>query len=125
MSEIYPTYIVEVKQVISGDDILVMAELSPDDIYKKVRCRLEGVDTPDGYRQDKDSPAGKVRELVRKLVKNQKCSVIVKNQSRKDWIVEMFIHDGDKKLNLNAYLISEGYVYSQDNSDVQKAKTTT
>jgi len=112
---------VRVEQVISGDDILCLVELAIDDLYKKVRCRLDGVDTPDGYRQERSTAAGEVRNEVRKMLKGQQCSIKLISASRKDWKVIFYIHKGDEMFNLNEYLQSKGYVYQQDSKDA-KAK---
>lgn len=122
MSEIYPTYRCRVEQVSSGDDIVVMAELLMDDLFKRVRCRLHGVDTPDAYREAATTKAGAVRDEVRQLIGNRPCSVQVVGQSRKGWKVILHIHADEGTVNLNEYLISQGYIF-RENTDGRKEKT--
>lgn len=99
--------------VISGDDLILMVDLGVDDLYKRVRARLYQVDTPDAYRHGGDTVAGAVRGFVRKLVRGRECRIHVHSQGKGGWIVTLFIQDKetDEDLNLNALLISKGYVF--------------
>jgi len=103
----------KVEHVISGDNLVIFVELCMDDLYKKVRVRLHGVDTPDAYKATPDTEAGKVRDLVRQMVLNSTCSVKVVSQSRKGWIVVLSIHKGEEVLNLNQFLMDQGYIFRE------------
>lgn len=125
MSEvIQPTYKAKVEQVISGDDMIIMAELAMDDLFKKVRCRLDGVDTPDAYREPAESEAGKVRDQVRQMVSNAQCVVTVVSQSRRGWKIVLHIHKGGEVINLNEHLQAQGYVFTDKADGRNQAKET-
>ena len=102
-----------VMEVISGDDLILMVDLGIDDLYKRIRARLMGVDTPDAYRKSGDGAAGKVREEVRKLTKGRPCRIMVHEKLRGGWIVRLYINVGRDKpeLDLNEYLISQGHIF--------------
>lgn len=107
-------YEAEVKEVHSGDDLMLMVNLGIDGLYKRVRGRLSGVDTPDAYKADRDSEAGKVRQTVRELVNNKRCRIVVQDQNRSSWKVTLFIMEGSdpsKYVNLNEQLMGMGYIF--------------
>ena len=121
MSGSYPQYSARVTQAISGDDLMTFVELVTDDLYKKVRVRLDGVDTPDGYKQPKSTPAGAIREEVYGLAHGKDCKMDVVKQSRKYWIVILHIpQEGGGFMNLNEYLKEKGFTYPRDKSNAQK-----
>lgn len=101
-----------VEEVHSGDDLILMVDLGVDALYKKVRARLAGVDTPDAYKAGQDTEAGEVRELVRKLTRDKKCFLDLQNFGKGGWIVVLHIKDSNgEALNLNQYLMEQGHVY--------------
>lgn len=103
---------VEVLEVHSGDDLVVMASLGVDNLYKKVRVRLHGVDTPDAYRASPGTEAGEVRDKVSRLVKGKKCLMEIHTQGRASWVVTLYTGISDVSETLNDILRSEGYVYN-------------
>ncbi|MEE8593728.1 MAG: hypothetical protein V3T03_06340, partial [Candidatus Bipolaricaulota bacterium] len=85
-----------------------------DCLYKKVRARLQGVDTPDAYKAQADTQAGSVRDRVRKLTQGKQCWVDLHQQGRGGWIVTLWVKNGkaeDEPQNVNAMLKDEGFVY--------------
>ncbi len=106
-------FLCDVIEVHSGDDLICLVDLGIDGLYKKTRVRLAGVDTPDAYQQSVDTPAGEVREKVRKLTAGRPCQIDVHNQSRGGWVVTLWIEetDSDKLTNLNEALIRVGFVF--------------
>ena len=112
-----PEFSATVDQVTSGDDIVLFVDLKIDDLYKKVRARLEGVDTPDAYKANRDSDAGKIREQVRSLTRNNECTIQVHNQGRGGWKVTLIVHTSDGDVNLNDLLRKQGYVYPRESND--------
>lgn len=107
------TFTAEVQEVYSGDDLVLMVDLGIDNLHKRVRARLFGVDTPDGYREDGSSAAGKVREEVKKLVKGAICTITLHSERRTGWIVSIYLMNrasGDR-ISLNQHLIDQGYVF--------------
>lgn len=123
MSERYATHSVRIEQVISGDDLMVLVELAFDDLWKKVRIRLEGVDTPDAYKESAATEAGKIRQQVSDIVRSGKCTIEVKSQSRKAWVVVLYVHKNNEKINLNELLKSQGFIYQRDRNHAKKKET--
>ncbi len=103
----------DVIEVHSGDDLICLVDLNIDGLYKKTRVRLAGVDTPDAYQQSIDTPAGQVRETVRKLTAGKPCQIDVHSQARGGWVVTLWIEetDNDKLTNLNETLVKEGFIF--------------
>lgn len=109
----YNEYTVFVEEVRSGDDLMLLVDLGTDNLFKRVRARLSGVDTPDAYKEGPDTDAGKIREEVRMLTRT-KCEILVFSKNNASWIVELFLTDKEKsRTSLNQWLISKGYVYSR------------
>jgi hypothetical protein len=104
----------EVLEVHSGDDLVVLADLGVDSLYKRVRVRLYGVDTPDAYKAAADTEAGQIRDKVARRVKGKKCAMEVHSQGKASWVVTLFVGVKADAYSLNNILIEEGYVFSQD-----------
>ena len=102
-----------VEEVHSGDDLVAMIELGHDALFKRSRVRLQGVDTPDAYKEKAASPAGTVREQVRRWVQanDKKCVIEKHAEGRGGWICTLWIRDEGEWVNLNERLIEMGYVY--------------
>lgn len=105
-------YKVEVKEVRSGDDLVLLVDLGLDNLYKKVRARLLGVDTPDAYQADAATEAGKVRDEVRDITRRGKCSIMLHSQGPGGWKVTLLVHMTDNKsVDVNSALKAMGYTY--------------
>lgn len=103
-----------VEEVHSGDDLILMVDLNVDALYKKVRARLQGVDTPDAYKAQADTQAGAIRDRVRKLTQGKQCFVDLHQQGRGGWIITLWVMNGkgDENIqNVNGMLKEEGYIY--------------
>lgn len=100
----------EVKEVHSGDDLVLMIDLGFDGLFKRVRVRLRGVDTPDGYKAPANTEAGEVRNLVQGLTRKKKCSVEVHSVGGGGWVVSLFLGNPEAEC-LNDLLISKGYIF--------------
>ena len=102
-----------VEEVHSGDDVVVMADLGVDKLFKKVRCRLAGVDTPNAYKAKQDSDAGALREEVKQLTSSGDCRIEVVAEGKGGWLVTLFVKDRKSKeeTNVNDYLKGRGFVY--------------
>lgn len=101
----------QVLEVHSGDDLILMVDLGVDDLFKKVRARLFGVDTPDAYKADSTTEAGKIREDVRKTVVSRDCYVDVNKVNSSGWVVTLHVIKDGTDLNLNSHLAEMGYIY--------------
>ena len=111
------TYAARVVEVHSGDDIILLVDLGVDGLFKRVRARLHRVDTPDAYKADSRSEAGKVREHVRSMLADKDCLITVHSPRKSGWLVTLLvppIEPGASYTNLNEHLISRGYVYSNE-----------
>lgn len=109
-------YKADVEEVHSGDDLVMLVDLGVDGLLKRVRARLYGVDTPDAYKLDSNTEAGKVRDQVRKLTKGKRCEIDLHSDRKGGWIVTLYVRETPKELfNINDHLISLGFVYKQDN----------
>lgn len=113
MEPALPKYSAKILEVISGDDLQLFVDLGIDDLFKKVRVRLHGVDTPDAYHAKPDTAAGRVRDQVRELARKKDCVIDVHEQRRGGWIVTLHLQvPGDQSsLNLNEALIEQGFVF--------------
>lgn len=106
----------EVEQVQSGDDLHLLVSLGIDRLYKRVRARLYGVDTPDAYQEPPDSEAGRVRSQVQRLVKDKTCYVRVNGYAGaasddSGWLVTLFLGPNEEHPCLNQILNEQGYVF--------------
>ena len=106
------TYEVTVEEVYSGDDLVLMVNLGVGGLYKKVRARLVGVDTPSAFQAARNTEAGRVRDLVRTSVGRGKCSIELHSEGKGGWLVTLFVNTNGNELNVNAMLVERGYVYT-------------
>lgn len=103
-----------VEEVHSGDDLILMVDLNVDSLFKKVRARLAGVDTPDAYKAQAGTQAGAIRDRVRKLTIGKQCFIDLQNQGRGGWIIILWVNngkDGNEAQNINEMLKEEGFIY--------------
>jgi len=110
-----PVYAVQIEEVRSGDDLIVLVNLGVDNLHKRVRVRLAGVDTPDAYKVAAQTEAGQLRDTVRRLVRGT-CFIKVRRQTSASWLVELLVvpagaapEDPMNLLNVNTWLIERGY----------------
>lgn len=107
------TYDAEVREVFSGDDLVLMVDLRVEDLWKRQRVRLAGVDTPNAISAGADTEAGKVRSYVRSLVKGKRVQIAVKTRSANSWVVELYVDTPSGLLNVNEDLISKGFKFQR------------
>lgn len=111
MPDVDRTFECEVLEVHSGDDLLVLVDLGVDNLFKRIRIRLKGVDTPDAFRSRKDTVAGKVRDEISRIVNKQKCIVVLHRETKGGWVVTLYLADAFPSYSINDLLINEGYVF--------------
>ena len=104
----------EVRDVFSGDDLVLLIDLGVDDLYKRKRVRLHGVDTPNAVKSRPDTEAGQVRSLVFEMLKRRKLVVTVVSSTHNSWVSIVEIVDGSTTTNLNDVLIAKGYKFNND-----------
>lgn len=105
-------YDIDVIEVHSGDDLVILVNLGVDGLYKRVRARLKGVDTPSAFKASKGTEAGAIRDTLRSLVSKGKCQIDVHSQGKGGWIVTLLVvsKTGDET-NVNEAMRQQGYVY--------------
>ena len=103
----------------SGDDLILLVSLGIDNLYKKVRVRLYGVDTPDANKAGSDTEAGRVRDQVNKLIKGKKCMIRAHSQGagKGGWVVTLHLDLSMNTETLNEILRQEGYVFGGKSND--------
>lgn len=105
-------FLCSVQEVRSGDDLVLLVDLGFEDLHKRVRARLKGVDTPDAYKEGNGTTAGAIRDEVRKLTR-ERCKVVLLDKTRNGWLVDLYILQSNADpVNLNELLISRGYAFA-------------
>lgn len=104
----------EVREVYSGDDLVVMVDLGTEDLWKRQRIRLHGVDTPNGMAAAADTNAGKVRTYVRSLTKGRKVHIEVISRTANSWVAVVHVETHTGLHNLNEDLIAQGFKYTRE-----------
>lgn len=107
------TFSVDVLEIHSGDDLILMVDLGVDGLHKRVRARLKGVDTPSAFKATKDTEAGAARDMLRELTSGKRCWIELSAAGKGGWIVTLFTENRvtGTVTNVNDTLISHGYVY--------------
>lgn len=119
------SFSVAVEEVHSGDDLVAMADLGIDKLFKRVRIRLQGVDTPNAYMAKVDSVAGNLRDEVRKLTLGKKCRVDVVAEGKGGWLGILYILRDEGEVNVNELLMGRGFVYKRNGEIVNGASHKT
>lgn len=108
---VHATFAATVEEVYSGDDLVLMVDLGVSGLFRRVRARLAGVDTPSAFRAAPDTEAGSLRQRLRETVTRGTCSVELHTEGKGGWLVTLFVNENGQVLNVNEMLIAEGYVY--------------
>lgn len=106
----------EVLQVFSGDDLIVLVDLQVEDLFKKQRVRLHGVDAPNAVRSGAETAAGQIRAYVKALCKGKKIELQVISRGASSWVVVAWVLGDGEPHNLNEDLIAQGYAYKRESS---------
>lgn len=109
------TYPCEVREVFSGDDLIVLVDLGVENLFKRQRVRLHGVDTPNAVGAGNDTEAGQVRKEVRSMTRGRRGQLTVVSRNNSSWVGVLVIEAGPEvngTVNLNEYLIGKGYVFT-------------
>lgn len=113
MAEQTTEFSCEVREVFSGDDLMALIDLGVDNLWKKQRVRLAGVDTPNAVKAAGDTEAGQIRRYVRTMVKNRRAKLSVVNKFNNSWVVVLHVETGEGWVNVNQHLIDKGYVFNK------------
>jgi endonuclease YncB( thermonuclease family) len=93
-----------------------MVDLGVEDLFKRVRVRLAGVDTPPYQGRAAEGAAGEVRRWVRDMTRGKDILLLVHSRLSNSWVCTVIVdHSGDNPIDLNAELVAKGYVYSKGN----------
>lgn len=103
-------YDAQVEEVHSGDDLVLMVNLGVDGLFKRVRARLHGVDTPNAFRAKTNTEAGEVRDEVRRLTLGA-CRIEIVVQGKGGWLVVLHAEVNGGFVSVNDILKSRGYIY--------------
>lgn len=103
----------EIRDVYSGDDLVVWIDLQCDDLFKKKRVRLHGVDTPDARGQGPETEAGQLRQFVRNTLKGRTLNIVPVSQNGTSIVAIIEVEIDGKPLNLNEVLIARGYKFNR------------
>jgi endonuclease YncB( thermonuclease family) len=107
-------YACEVREVFSGDDLVAMVDLGVENLWKRQRIRLHGVDTPTAIGAAPDTDAGKVRAYIRNLTRGRKGRLTVVSRNTNSWVVTLVVETFEgTSVNVNEYLIAQGYQFKR------------
>jgi Staphylococcal nuclease homologue. len=101
----------DVRAVFSGDDLMVLVDQGVDGLWKQRRIRLYGVDTPYAKHAKPNSPAGRVRDYVRRLTRDRLVQIEIIRDRGPDWLAVLRVETRDGLVNLNEDLIRQGYAF--------------
>ena len=101
----------EVKEVFSGDDLIAMIDLGVENLWRKQRIRLAGVDTPNAVKEGVNTPAGVIRTYIRNLTRGKPATLTVEHKNVSSWVVTLIVQTPTGPVNVNEYLISQGFQF--------------
>jgi hypothetical protein len=104
-------YACEVKEVFSGDDLVVMVDLGVENLFRKQRVRLSGVDTPNAVGAGETTAAGIIRREIRMLAIRKKAKLTIVSRNTNSWVVVLIVETPEGPVNVNERLIAQGYEY--------------
>lgn len=104
----------EVTDVYSGDDLIVMVDLGVEDLYKRRRIRLHGVDAPNGIGASSQTKAGKVRAYVRHLCERKRVRLTVVSKNLRSWVAVVEVLGSGEPHNINQDLIAQGFKFIRE-----------
>lgn len=113
MDAVKKEYPCTVTEVYSGDDLICMVDLGVENLWKRVRVRLHGVDTPNAVKSGDETEAGKVRSYVRTLARNKRGRLTVVQQKDSSWVCGLIVESPDGIVDVNQQLIAQGYVFKR------------
>lgn len=106
-------YPCEVREVFSGDDLIALVDLGVENLWKRQRLRLSGVDTPPAINATGDTEAGQIRTYVRALTRGRKGTLTIINRNTNSWVVTLMVDTPEGPVNVNDILIARGYQFKK------------
>ena len=113
MTAVLAVYACEVREVFSGDDLIAMVDLGVENLWKRQRIRLSGVDTPPAINATGNTEAGQIRNFVRSLARGKKAQIAVISKNTNSWVVNLTVETPEGPANVNEILISRGYEFKR------------
>ena len=107
-------------EVFSGDDLIAFVDLEVENLWKKQRIRLYGVDTPNAIKESGDTKGGKVRSEVRRITYGRTGKITVVSKNANSWVVTLIIDTPSGPVNVNDYLTSQGFKYVAPEHNAKK-----
>lgn len=107
----------EVTDVYSGDDLIVMVDLQVEDLFKRRRIRLHGVDAPNAIGASSQTEAGKVRAYVRSICERKRVRLTVISKNLRSWVAVVEVLGDGEPHNINQDLIAQGYKFVRETSN--------
>jgi hypothetical protein len=104
----------EVRDVFSGDDLILFIDLGIGDLYMRKRFRLHGVDTPNAIGAGPDTEAGRLRSFVYDTLKRKELKVTVISRAANSLVGIVEIESPNGNVILNDVLIDKGYRFNRD-----------
>lgn len=111
------TYACEVREVFSGDDLVVFVDLGVEGLWRRQRVRLLGVDTPNAINAAEGTDAGRVRSMVKKIARGKRGILTVHSKNLTSWVGSLTIESSTAEggvIDLNQLLITQGYVFKRN-----------
>lgn len=115
MSAVPAVYPCEVREVFSADDLIALVDLGVENLWKRQRIRLSGVDTPNAINATGDTEAGQLRSYVRNLTRGRKGKLTVVSRNTSSWVIVLEVETPEGVVNVNDHLISKGYTFKKVN----------
>lgn len=106
-------YTCEVREVFSGDDLIALVDLGVENLWKRQRIRLSGVDTPPAINATGDTEAGQIRSHVRALTRGRKGRLTVVTRNTNSWVVVLVVDTPEGPVDVNELLIARGYQFKK------------
>lgn len=106
-------YTCEVREVFSGDDLVALIDLGVENLWKRQRIRLSGVDTPSAISANGDTEAGKLRSTVRSMTRGRKGKLVIVSRNTNSWVVTLVVDTAQGVVNINDFLIAQGYEFKR------------
>lgn len=108
---VHSIYPCDVREVFSGDDLIALVDLGVENLWKRQRIRLSGVDTPPAISATGDTEAGQIRSHVRMLTRGKKGTITVVSRNANSWVVVLVVDTPEGPVNVNDLLIARGYQF--------------
>lgn len=114
----------KVERITSGDDWVAFVDLGVDNLWKRTRVRLQGVDAPRVQMGEEDGQAVALKEELKEMLLYRRVRLILHAENKGGWICEVHFPSAPDEdnpdiengyLNINGMLKRRGYVFEKQN----------